>query len=68
MTRQMYRMLLCFFLLYCILRCGVRSLRHKVRVVYWHGAISVVSSQPARPAALGCVGLIKKPGWLFGLF
>jgi hypothetical protein len=28
---------------------------------------SVVSSQPARPAALGCVGLIKKPGWLFGL-
>jgi hypothetical protein len=29
--------------------------------------VSVVSSQPARPAALGCVGLIKKPGWLFGL-
>jgi hypothetical protein len=26
---------------------------------------SVVSSQPARPAASGCVGLIKKPGWLF---
>jgi hypothetical protein len=31
------------------------------------GGDSVLNSQPARPAALGGCGLIKKPGWLFRL-